>query len=777
MVALSSAPLELLVYILLAGFSLGIIAYNLVLYHCTRETIYLHFSATLFSYTLGVGQWNIYVRQLLWPFNVWKGDTVTFMVDTLNIILFISFIQHFLTLFIDFTKLYPRLAQLLDIYILIGLFLIVSYLVIPHPALFVIKTLFTIVVCLTAIIKFPQYYSTIKHLSVFIITTVLFCLLNVLFNLNVLMLGSGYHINFSNNLTLLCGTLFFASFSLLITHRLKQEQAQQEQAQQDAIIHLEKYQQLYEQALEGLFTVRLDGCLLAFNSALTTLLTANLTSLTIQYTSLYDYFAGQSTTWARIVEVLQKQGSIEAVELEGLQMSWYSFSARLLNTEDGDIIEGSLIDITERKQQTLELALLAHRDPLTNLFNRVEFEHRLQDAIYQSHHYAVLFIDLDQFKVINDSSGHPAGDECLKQVAELLQQHLLEGEIVVRFGGDEFAMMIIHNSLSETQERAEMIRNDLAMHHFTWYTQVFRMTASIGIVVLGQDIATAIQAINLADTACYAAKEAGRNCVMLGGVQSHSALQQSNHIDMLAVLNNALENNQLVLFKQAIMPIVADDASPPWYELLLRLRLEDQLLEAKVFLPAAQRYGLMPQIDRWVFKNACEWLRTVKHQDVDLLNINLNAQTLSHPDFFTFVKNTLRDFAVSPSKLCFEITECHTLNEINQVVDYIQKLRKLGIRFALDDFGNSFGSFDYLKRLSVDFIKIDGQFIREITQDDADMILVRAISNIMHSLGKQVIAESVEDYETATLLHSFGVDFGQGYYLGKPEALSKTTRW
>jgi EAL domain-containing protein (putative c-di-GMP-specific phosphodiesterase class I) len=246
-------------------------------------------------------------------------------------------------------------------------------------------------------------------------------------------------------------------------------------------------------------------------------------------------------------------------------------------------------------------------------------------------------------------------------------------------------------------------------------------------------------------------------------------------MDMVATLTQAIHEHQFVLFQQPIIPLLTGSSTGlQHYEILLRLQTDNELLTPGAFLPAAQRYQMLPQIDRWVFNKTCAWLAEANNLAcTGLVNINLSPQTLSDPLFISFAHSCLLDYGIAPEKVCFEITEYSALNNFTQVLGYINKLRDLGFSFALDDFGSGFASFDYVKRLPVDFIKIDGQFIKDINKDAADKTMVRAITDIAHTLGKQVIAESIEDDETVKILRQFGIDFGQGYYLGKPMALYK----
>lgn len=770
MPAVPLLPAAQITYILIAGFSLGIIAYNIVLFRCTRETIYLHFSAALFSYILGVTQWisPLYT-------GIESQDSIL-LVDTLNLVLFSSFFKHLLILLADFKSKHPLLTKAFDIATYSGISLILIHLLHPHPLLYTVEKALVAIACTIPFITIFSWYDTLKHLHTFFVTFLLFLLFTIYTYTYTLFYSSTQISHIIYNFWILSCTLIFLSFSTLISSRLNNDRKLREDTQQKAIENLTKYRQLYDRFVDGLFTARYDGILLASNPALNSLLAIDHLSITQYSVSLQTYFLEQQTAWQKIIDLLRQKEIIENLEIQGLNHSWYSLSARLIKTGDEAVIEGSLTDISERKLQALELAYLARHDPLTKLFNRTEFEQRLQETVDHPQQQALLFIDLDQFKVINDTCGHPAGDECLRQIALLLQELVSEHETLARLGGDEFAVLLQHHTEITPKVRAEHIRYVLESYQFIWNNRLFRTTVSIGVITIGSEVRTVAQALSLADTACYAAKEAGRNCIVMGDPKCNITMRRHNQMEMVATLNRALKDDLFVLYRQAVIPLHDNISYLPQYELLLRLYTQNGIQMPGAFLPAAQRYDLLPQIDRWVIKTACGWLANrTDHPQAEILNINLSPQTLSHPNFISYVCHTLKEYAIPPQLICFEITEYNAINDLTQVLRQLHQLQDLGIRFALDDFGSGFASYDYVKRLPVDFIKIDGQFVREINRNIPDRTMVQAITDIARSLGKQIIAESVEDREIAETLRILGVDYGQGYFLGKPEPLIQET--
>ncbi|WP_394753209.1 EAL domain-containing protein [Crenothrix sp.] len=726
---------------LIVGFSLGIIAYHLILYSCTRQSIYLRFSVALLGYVVGVGEGNG-----LWHLAIGSHDSAVLVLDTLNLVLFISFFEHFLNLFVDFKGKHPLITRGLHTCAALGIVLIVGNLLFPHPIFLVAYRVVIVMACLIGILTPHCWYPTIKHLRTFITTVLLFLIVVVYYHISPLIVDNN-HIPFMYHLSLASGTLMFLSFSSIINMRFNYDREQVALAQKMSIQSLEKYQILYHNALESLFTTFIDGRLLQVNPALQKLLAVKFVEQPIINQSfLHSYFAEPENVWKKITQGLKQHGTVEALEIQGPDNTWYSLSARHISANDIDLIEGSIIDISQRKQQELQLAYLAKRDPLTGLHNRNAFENYLQEAISSQITHTLLFIDLDQFKVINDTCGHVAGDE--------------------------FGIIFYNQNQAVGKASAERIRLALEANHFQWVQRIFKTSASIGLITLDAHITSGEKALSLADAACYEAKDAGRNRVLINDPDKQVTIYRQSQMDMVATLTQALRDHQLTLFQQPIISLTPQPTHLQHYEVLVRLHTDNGLLAPGAFLPAAQRYHLLPQIDRWVFNRTCAWL--IEGDNLvqsGMVNINLSPQTLADPLFVAFIRKCLLEHNISPAKICFEITEYSAINNFSLVLRNILKLRELGFRFALDDFGSGFASFDHVKRLPVDVIKIDGRFIRELKHDATNKTLVRAVTEIAHTLGKQVTAESIEDQETADILRGLNVDFGQGYYFGRPAAL------
>ncbi len=437
-------------------------------------------------------------------------------------------------------------------------------------------------------------------------------------------------------------------------------------------------------------------------------------------------------------------------------------------------------DETKSRKLSQQLSYLARHDTLTNLINRHEFEIRLKRAINQAynHHcqHALLYMDLDQFKVINDTCGHSAGDELLRQVTALLQSMMRQRDTLARLGGDEFGVLLEHCDTSEAKLIAEKLCQAVSDYHFIWNESRFTVGVSIGLISINQTSGSLENVLSLADNACYAAKDSGRNRVH--NLEDDGAAVHKRHGEMKWVsrINQGLEKNQFVLFRQKIECNIHSNAPETHYEILLRM-LDDNgaIVLPGAFIPAAERYNLMPKIDRWVIKTALTWLKNNLStlSNTGMYSINLSGCSIGDPNFFNFITDQLNQTNIPPHKVCFEITETATIVNLTQATQFIRSLKKIGCRFALDDFGSGMSSFLYLKNLPVDFLKIDGGFIKDITHDAMDYALVKSINDIGHVMGMKTIAECVENESVHNKLKEIGVDFVQGFHMGKPTALKK----
>jgi diguanylate cyclase (GGDEF)-like protein len=456
---------------------------------------------------------------------------------------------------------------------------------------------------------------------------------------------------------------------------------------------------------------------------------------------------------------------------------WGQVSLASLDLDGGRHYLAVISDVTEFRALTERLGHQSSHDGLTELFHRREFERRLEIAVQDLDRVdasgALLYLDLDQFKLINDTSGHVAGDALLAHLAVLLSAQIEAQHTLARLGGDEFGLLLEGVDATQAVAVAERIRNAVDDFVFSWEGKTYSVTVSIGIVMLSQSGRRSLrELLSLADTACYMAKERGRNRLHLYSETDLETTRRRGEMEWVNRLKRALVDGRFVLYYQELQALQSlPDADGVHFELLVRLRDEQgELVPPGAFIPAAERYNLMPQLDRWVVHTALSNFSRLHPDgaDIALCAINLSGNTLEDEDFPDFVTSELASSGVEPRRVCFEITETAAVGSMARVVQFIQKLRAKGCRFALDDFGVGMSSFGYLKNLPIDFIKIDGSFIREIESDSMSYSIVRAVTDIGHQAGVAVVAEFVANVQQRDLLRGLGVDYAQGFSIHKP---------
>lgn len=424
----------------------------------------------------------------------------------------------------------------------------------------------------------------------------------------------------------------------------------------------------------------------------------------------------------------------------------------------------------QRAAERTAVARLSYQqahDSLTGVLNRAEFEQRVAGCLGRASH-VLLFVDVDQFRVVNQSCGHEAGDALLRRVAVLLQQQLRAGDTVSRLGADEFGVLLGGCQPDDALRVAEKLRQALAGERYIHDARSFPMAASIGVVELAGSWRAASAALDAAEAACGLAKEHGRNRVHLYRPGDVELAMREGMLHWVARIQHALDNDRLCLYAQPIVPASPGLADTPHIELLLRMLDEQgQAVPPMHFLPAAERFGMMSAIDRWVVSAAFERLGGSAAAP-GLCAINLSAASLCDERFLDFVLAERERHGVHASRVCFEITETAVISHFHNALRCIERLRELGFRFALDDFGTGMSSFAYLKRLPVDFLKIDGAFVKDMLHNPVDLAMVEAINHIGHVMGLRTVAEFVEHDATRQRLSAIGVDFVQGYGIGRP---------
>lgn len=448
-------------------------------------------------------------------------------------------------------------------------------------------------------------------------------------------------------------------------------------------------------------------------------------------------------------------------------------------------------DVTENRKLAAQLSWEASHDPLTSLINRREFKRKLsalmEEKSYQESQHTLCYLDLDQFKIVNDTCGHAAGDELLRQVTALLQSQIRKSDLLARLGGDEFGLLLYDCSLPEAKQVAETLRQVVQDFRFIWQDKTFSIGVSIGLVNIDPMVASLADVMSAADSAMYAAKEAGRNRIHLYQVNDRELAQRQGDMQWVSRVVKALEEDRFCLCSQAIVPAQPNSGKADHYEILIRMTDENgMMVPPGMFIPAAERYNLMPQIDRWVIRHLFNYLSRQRKQlssvtsngknpiDHDIYTVNLSGASFNDDRFFDFLQEQFAHYHIPPKTICFEVTETFAITNLNKAIQFITALKSLGCSFALDDFGSGMSSLTYLKNLPVDYVKIDGYFVKNILEDPVNAAMIEAINTLTHVIGLETIAEFVENEQILHKLQELGVDYVQGYGISKPTPLGGT---
>ena len=470
---------------------------------------------------------------------------------------------------------------------------------------------------------------------------------------------------------------------------------------------------------------------------------------------------------------------VALVRRDGSSMAIEDSAAPLLDRH-GEVIGGVMVfrDVTAARRMAQRITWAATHDSLTGLVNRREFESRVEAALLSARnsetHHVLCYLDLDQFKVVNDTCGHAAGDAMLKQLGGVLQTRLRESDTLARLGGDEFGVLLEGCAL----DRAQLIAADLLAavrdHRFQWESKPFTVGVSIGLVAINAGAGSRAEVFSAADTACYTAKEQGRNRVCVFHSSDADMVQRRTDMGWPARLTQALEEERLVLYYQPYLSLGQNSAEGRHIEILLRLIDEDgKVVPPASFLPAAERYNIMPAIDRWVVKTVFARYRDLLAQMGAPLTcaINLSGTTLNSDGILEYIREQAEQHKLPNGAICFEITETAAINNMRHATQFMRDLKALGFCFALDDFGIGTSSLAYLKTLPVDYLKIDGSFVRNIVTDPVDRAMADTINRVGHIMGLQTVGEFAESTEVINELRTLGVDFAQGYGVQRPQAL------
>jgi len=544
-----------------------------------------------------------------------------------------------------------------------------------------------------------------------------------------------------------------------------------------------KFRELFENVSTGVFQSSPDGRILSANPAMVRLLgyesEEDLFGLDIA-SDIFMYKEDRDN-WLRAID---KEGEIRSAELilrraDGRKMVAMENAHAVLD-QTGKVMyyEGTITDITEAYELSKQLSYEASHDALTGLINRREFELRLERLLDTAQsdrlEHAVCYLDLDQFKVINDSCGHVAGDELLRQLGNCLLEKVRKVDTLARLGGDEFGVLLQHCSVEDATAVARELLRAVQDFQFVWANNTFTVGASIGLVPIDNNFQRITDVLGAADAACYAAKDHGRNRLHIYQEDDEEVARRHGEKQWVARVKHALTEDRFFLDVQPIIGVARSERPQRLYEILVRMQDEQgNIVPPGAFLPAVERYNLATRLDLWVIGKTLDWMSANPEQIEDIARffINLSADTLSEVSSADAICELLMAHDLPAHKICFEITEAAAIANLSRSNQLIKKLRNRGCKFSLDDFGTGLSSFAYLKALPVDYLKIDGLYVRDIANDPVDYEVVRAINDVGHVMGKEIIAEAVESDQVLAKLEGIGVDYAQGFALGRPRTI------
>ncbi len=474
-------------------------------------------------------------------------------------------------------------------------------------------------------------------------------------------------------------------------------------------------------------------------------------------------------TLATHAALLRRDGESVAIEA----------SAAPMHNDLGEVIGAVMVcqDVSHARKLAYQLSYQAGHDALTGLYNRREFDNRLvellENAKLTGRQHILLYLDLDQFKIVNDTCGHTAGDKLLLQLSVLLGHKVRKNDVLARLGGDEFGVLLVGCDIEYGKKVAEIFLHLISDFRFVWDDKIFQVGVSIGLVPVTAASENSAEVMSAADAACYVAKDEGRNRIQVF-VGDERRGKKYGEMQWVPRIHKAMEDNRLLLYRQNIGSLAPENTAEH-AEILLRMKGDDgTIIPPMAFIPAAERYSIMPLIDRWVIKGALEWLKNYplsKNGNLQELAINISGQSLGDDQFLGYLLDQFNQTGVPPERICLEITETAAIASIGQAMAFITALKARGCKFALDDFGSGMSSYSYLKNLEVDFLKIDGSFIKDMVNDPVDLAMVESINHIGHVMGIQTIAEFVENEAILDKLREIGVNYAQGYHIHKPEPL------
>lgn len=753
----------------LQGLLLLLALYNLTLFARSRAKYYLYYSGFFFSFALALAVLNGMAFMLLWPDYPEINQAILYIAAGGILLCLNLFIRHIVGS--QQSIWWQRCSQLSNV---VALLLLFSPLYAEGPLR--LSILFIAICWVLSANLMLALTLTLrrKHKAGSFIWACVFTLISTL----LLTLSQAGYLPTPISWPYMLFSLVLLSLTLT-SFNLQRFTTVADTSQPEAA-ELLHYHDVFHNAVEGMFTTTLDGKLLHANQALLHILGYNTDAelrQAIATTGMARFYADPSERQLMLQQL--QQGDKQSFEMRGLRADnspfWALMSVRLspATKQRPAFIHGSVIDITQQKLAHEQLAYLANHDALTALYNRYYFEQQLQQLCQQRiPQGCVLFIDVDQFRLINISCNHQAGDVLLKQLSELLKRTLNHNGIMARLDGDEFALLLSDTSSNEAFSLSYRLLDAVREFRFIWRDSVYPVSVSIGITEISADD-NPDTLLKKAEAACQVAKDKGRGRIQLFDAADQHSQRLQNEANWVAQLRQAVTDDRFVLYQQPIQAL--STATPAChYELLLRLRGDgDNLISPASFLHSAESYSLMPDIDRWVIRQYFRWLqRNPEHlQQLTLCSINLSGNSLQDVAFKDDVQLLFERYQIPFSRICFEITESVAIVNLQSTLAFISHFRAQGCKIALDDFGSGFSSYGYLKHFPADFIKIDGHFVRDLLDDPYDKAIVKSIHDVARAMGMQTIAEFAETAELVSALQLLGIDYVQGYATGRPQPL------
>ncbi|MFC4700336.1 EAL domain-containing protein [Glaciecola siphonariae] len=768
-----------LIFGLLVGVLLITSIYNCFVYLKTKEKLFLTFSFFILSIAFLVVHQSGMAMQYFWP----NSPVFNQFAAVLSIAL--ASVGH-CVFSLTYLHIKGRLKALCLGLLSISLALVALYPLISYNFLIQAALLNgALVLLITLVFAVYRTYTGDKNAQIYALAWSPF-ILGVIISASIRFNAVPYSV-YTEFAGLFFAVVTIVWLSMAIAERINREKQKRISAQKEAISNLKRYEDLFENSVEGIFSSTLCGKLISVNAAFIKMLDFS------DKQSLFDYVRNdlaniykRGSDREQLIKKVRAHKRVVDEEVELIKRDgtvfWASLTLRLTMNDESKtpVIEGAMIDITDRKMSERQLAYLASHDPLTDLYNRREFEGRLNIALKdfqaKNDHDAfccVLYMDLDQFKIVNDTCGHSVGDRLLKDVTKLMEKTLNARGFLARLGGDEFGVILHNMTAVDAYDIASEILSAVGEFKFKHSKRIFNLGISIGLVELTKGSTTVEDIMSFADTACYTAKDAGRNRIHVYSSDNYEFAKRRREIELISAINAALAADGFTLCRQKIVHNDADFSLYGW-EILLRMKDEDGVdISPSEFIPAAERFGLMLKIDKWVVLNTFNWLSNSPDElaAMETCSINLSGQSIGSADLTQHLKRCFSLFGIPHNKVCFEITETHAIEDIDRTIEFITLFQSLGCKFSLDDFGSGLSSYGYLKALPINNVKIDGRFVQGIAFDPADFAMVESIHAVAKAMGKRTIAEYVENEDIVKQLRGIGIHYLQGYAIHKPEAI------